>query len=62
MSSRADIESLARRRCVIGLSAILASTATPTRAAEWKAQDDPFTLGVASGDRFQRWLIHHRID
>jgi alkaline phosphatase D len=50
LPSSADIESLARRRCLVGLSAILATTVTAARAAEWKAQDDPFTLGVASGD------------
>jgi alkaline phosphatase D len=50
MPSRADIESLARRRCLIALSAILSSTVTAAGAAEWKAQDDPFTLGVASGE------------
>jgi alkaline phosphatase D len=44
------IESLARRRCLLGLSAIFATTVAPARAAEWKTQDDPFTLGVASGE------------
>ena len=45
-----DLQSVARRRCLLGLSAILATTAVPAGAAEWKARDDPFTLGVASGD------------
>ncbi len=45
-----DLQSVARRRCLLGLSAIFATTAVPARAAEWKARDDPFTLGVASGD------------
>ncbi|MEI6317067.1 MAG: alkaline phosphatase D family protein [Pseudomonadota bacterium] len=45
-----DIGSLSRRRCLLALSAIFASTVTPAGAAEWKASDDPFTLGVASGD------------
>ena len=49
-SRDATLDPLARRRCLLGLSAIFASTVIPANAADWKAQDDPFTLGVASGD------------
>ncbi len=45
------IGSLARRRCMVRLSAILATALVPACAvADWHSADDPFTLGVASGD------------
>ncbi len=46
--------SLARRRCLARLAAIASGSALlgmlPRAWADWKTEDDPFTLGVASGD------------
>lgn len=50
---RDPLDFLARRRCLLRIAAIGAFGAfSPSLLANWKSVDDPFTLGVASGDPF----------
>ncbi len=53
-ADRRSLDSLARRRVLARLAGtgglIAAATFAAPACAQWKAVDDPFTLGVASGD------------
>jgi alkaline phosphatase D len=50
-ADRFRLDSLARRRVLVRLSGLIAVTGLSAPSlAQWRAADDPFTLGVASGD------------